>query len=73
MNYIDGTVLPFSCLVSAPDFALKVYEGMWENGKRHGAGTLFLANGDVYQVRQGGQQEGGHGWLMELRVTTPWT
>jgi len=33
MNYTDGTV----------------YEGMWENGKRHGAGTLFLANGDVYQ------------------------
>eukprot|EP00960_Hanusia_phi_P049622 759670-Hanusia_phi.AAC.2 len=31
---------------------------MWEDGKRHGAGTLFLANGDIYQVGREGRREG---------------
>ncbi len=38
-----------------------VYEGGWENGKRHGRGTLKEANGDVYEGSWEADQKHGHG------------
>ena len=42
----------------------EVYEGGWNNGKRHGRGICLYADGSLYEGQWINGKEHGHGQLM---------